>query len=223
MELICEDECRGIPFKYVAEAVNYMPYASAERVMFQMLAITGCRISELDNMQVNRIIKGWIYWKLAKNQASYRKEQLPEFYLKELNVYREKNRVYANKLFGISHTTFIRYFNRDVRPKLSQHWVKQRLKPCTANFQLEYIFQLKGLRKNFQTLEFARQLDKWKDSGVAIEMTSKKMRHSSKGITAYHYIESFDALEIEHYKKYSPAEILQQQSQTSLLNFLTGS
>ncbi|MDI6738703.1 MAG: hypothetical protein QME12_09425 [Nanoarchaeota archaeon] len=84
----------------------------------------------------------------------------------------------------------------------------------------EYIYQLKGLRKNYQTLEFAKQFEKWQDASIALEFTSKNMKHSSGKITAYHYIENFESLNIEKYKHLTPAEIIaNSQTQMRLMDY----
>ncbi|GEM_PF-3849613 len=208
-----------IPFGYVIEAIEFMAYGSGLRVMFIMLFLTGCRISELDNMKISKIYGNFIYWKLGKNQKRHRKEPLPEKYLAELKFYRENNRVYQDRLFAMNHGTFRREFNKKIRPKLSKSWQQKRLIDIQGHLQEEYFLQLKGLRKNYQTLDFAKQLKKWKSADVALEFTSKRMRHSSKRITAYHYLENFEDLDILKYQELTPAEIFKQAQQTRLFDF----
>ena len=214
-----ESECKGIPFNFAVEPINILPYGSALRIMYQALFITGCRIRELDNFKKTNLYGEWFYWELGKAGHKWRKERLPESFLDELKHYRDHYRIYNNKLFGIKAETFVREFNRDVRPLLSKGWSEKRFKPCKSNFTTEYIYQMKGLRKNFMTLEFARQLDKWKDPSIAIEMTSKRAKHSSKNITVYHYIESFDSLNVNRFKEYTPAQIMGLKNQTRILDY----
>lgn len=213
-------ESHCIPFRYVIEAIEFMQYGSGLRVMFEMLFLTGCRISELDNMKLSKIYGNWIYWKLGKNQKRHRKEELPKKYVEELKHYREHNKVYSDKLFSMQHDTFRREFNKKIRPKLSRSWQQLRLIDKDGLLQQEYFLQLKGLRKNYQTLDFAKQLKKWNDAYIALEFTSKKMRHSSKRITAYHYLENFEDIEILKYREMTPAEILSQANQTRIFDFI---
>lgn len=214
-----ENDCRAIPFDRLKEALAFMPWASSLRVMFLMLALTGCRIHELDRMKKSLLYDNVLFWHLGKNQVGFRKERLPSWYLKELQEYWKNNRIFQDRFFGCSGDTFRRYFNRDVRPWMSRAWQEKRLVPKQGELQEEYILQLKGLRKTYQTLEFAKQLDKWKDSGVALEFTAKKMRHTTRQITAYHYIENFDALQIEKFKELTTEKIVQDNRQARLFEF----
>ena len=212
-------EGHAVPFDRIREALEVMPYGSDVRVMFEMLFLTGCRISELDNMKASKLFGNVLYWSLGKNQHGFRKEVLPDFYLKELAEYRKKNRTYADRLFGVNAHTFRRYFHKFIMPRL-KGWHEKRLVDKQGVLQEEYIYQLKGLRKDYQTLEFAKQLDKWKDAGVALQFTSKKMRHSCERITAFHYIQEFDSLNIEKNMSLKTADILKDCiSQTRLMDF----
>jgi len=219
------NDSHAIPFTSLIEAVDIMEYGSDVSVMFQMLFLTGCRISELDNMDVDHLFqidekKFIIYWRTGK-KGRIRKECLPYFYIKELNHYRKYNRVHAKRLFGIENNTFRRYFNRYVRPLLSKVWQEKRLYEVQGILQEQYVLQLKGLRKDFQTLLFKKEIEKWKDSNVALEMVSKRMKHSSQKITAFHYIENFDSLDINRFAHLEPAEILRTSgSQKRIMDYL---
>lgn len=85
----------------------------------------------------------------------------------------------------------------------------------------EYVLQLKGLRKNFATLEFAKQYKKWKSAEVALEFASKRMKHSTKHITAYHYLRNFDELNISAYINLTPSDIIRRANeQKRLFDFI---
>jgi integrase len=191
-----EKDGTAIPLAEIQKVLSFMTYGSTVRVMFSMLFWTGCRICELDNMKRGNIYDGYIYWKTGKNQNDFRKEKLPKHFLDELQEYWRTNRRLGEKMFGVSSDTFRRYFNRDVRPFLGDVWREERLIFKQGSITRENILQLKGLRKTFQTFVFAQEYWKWKDSKVALEFTSKKMRHSSERMTAYHYLENFDVLGI---------------------------
>ena len=187
---------QAIPPTRIKEVLDYLPYGNQIRVMFQFLAITGSRISELDRMRTDRILKSqnkyFLIWSLGKNQKAFRKEEIPEQLVQELRESRKNRRCFQNRLFSMSSDTFRRVFNRDVRPNLSDAWTERKIKLSKGQLQTEYVLQLKGLRKTFQTLNFAQELRKWNNPDIALEFTSKRMRHSSKHITAYHYIVNFD-------------------------------
>lgn len=215
-----ETESYSIPFHEIKRAIEIMRYGSDIRTMFQMLVYTGCRIKELEYMKYSQLYNNIIYWKLGKNQKKFRKEKLPIEYLKELRFYRKNYRIYQDKLFGIKSCTFRRYFNKQIRQLLKGKWTQKRFFAKQGCLVPEYVFQLKGCRKNYQTLEYAKMLDKWKSPNIAVEMTSKKMKHSSEKITAYHYIENFENLEIDKYKLFTIQDIINPKNQMRILDYI---
>jgi integrase len=206
-----EKDGTAIPLAEVQRVLSFMTYASTVRVMFGMLFWTGARICELDNMKRGNIYGGYVYWKTGKNQNDYRKEKLPKHFIDELSEYWASNRLLGDRMFGVKHDTFRRYFNRDVRPFLGDAWREERLVFKIGNIQRENILQLKGLRKTFQTFVFAQELWKWDNPEIALQFTSKKMRHSSTKLTAYHYLENFDVLGITDPKNVKPFSEVRQK------------
>lgn len=195
-----------------------MDYASSERVMFEALAITGCRIATLDCFQKSKLHKEVFYFRESKT-GKYRKESLPRWYIEELFEYWQKNKTFQDRFFACDHTTLRRYFNANIRPHLSAPWREKRPRIVQGLLIPQHRYQLKGLRKNFGTLEFKRMLDKWKDANVALQFTSKRFGHSTERITAHHYIQSFESLDIERYKGMSTGEILDATNQPALMDF----
>ncbi len=221
MKYNVENDCKAIPYEQVQEVLDFLPYANVVRVMFEMLLYTGCRISELSKMRRSLLYDDVLFWHLGKNQKCFRKEKLPRHFLVELGEYWKENRICGDFFFGISGSTLNRYFNRDVRPFLSPAWQEKRLIAEKGQLKPEYILQLKGLRKVFQTVIFFHEYEKWKDSGVALEFTAKRMRHSTKHITAYHYLENFDAVDVEKFREliYGQKGIILCPRQARLLEF----
>ena len=185
-------DSNAVPFGACLEAIEHMQHGSVLRVMFQMLFYTGCRKKELDLMRPYNFVDDYVFWELGKNQNNWRKKKLPVPFVKELKEYRRTHRVPSDKLFHISPETMRRYFNRDVRPFLSAVWHEKRLTLHKGVFKKQYALQLCGIRKSYQTILFARQLEKWKSGEIALEFTSKEMKHSSRHITAFHYISNFE-------------------------------
>lgn len=222
-ELSLDHEIEGhaIPIRVVQEAIEDMEYASTERVMFEMLYYTGCRYPELDGMRKDKLFGEWLYWECGKNQTGkWRKERLPQAYLAELRSYWETHRIYGNRFFGVTGETFRGYFKNIVRPRLPGSWQLRRPRMTSRDgMRLEFVYQLKGLRKNFQTLDFKKNLDEWGDPGIAIEMTSKRMRHSSTKITARHYVENFASLGIKSLPSLDPVALLELSKQTRITDF----
>lgn len=192
------NECHALPLRNVKEVVELLPYASAERVMFLMLYYTGARISELDKMNPKNLYDGYLYWPLGKNQKRWRKEKLPDDFILELSAYREKYSVPSSRIFHYCGESLRRVFNRDIRSRLPSAWQRKRLIPTRAGFKEEYILQMKGLRKTFQTVDFARELRKWNDAGFAMHRVAKRMKHSSTKITVSHYLEDLEAIGLEN-------------------------
>lgn len=219
LQILDVDAPKCIPFENVVEALNIMVYGSTEKVMFKMLYYTGARIAELDNMKISMIYGTKIYWELGKNQHGMRSIDLPEDYIKELVYYRKGHRVYGDRLFGISAETFGRNFNKFIRPKLPSSWHAKKLIFSNGSPGACYILQIKGLRKNYSTLEFWKQYKKWKDGSVSLQFTSKKMKHESERLTAYHYIQNFEALRLDRFGSYTPDEILKKAAQKPLRDF----
>lgn len=215
---LVENDSKAVPLKYIQEVIDTMAYASVERVMFQMLHYTGCRLQELDKMKRKNLVNDTIYWQLGKNQGSCRKEKLPPEYVEELRVYHENSPVPGSKMFHIGGETLRRYFTH-LRQRLSPAWRERRRVLTSTGFKTEYVLQLKGLRKNFQTIVYAEELRKWKDAGVALEFASKRMKHSSARITAYHYIQNFDALGINELGQIDIKKVLNDRSQKRLLDY----
>jgi len=210
-------ESYAIPFSEVNRAVQQMPKNTDARVMFIMLVLTGCRIKALDKMRPDRIMNGYLYYDPGKKQGSLIKERMPDWFLEELRDYRDHRKVPGNALFAISSETFRRYFNRDIRPSMPGTWMKKILIPFKDGLKMEFIYELKGLRKNFQTLEFARQMKHWGNPEIALQFTSKKMKHSTTRITAHHYLCNFENLGIRPDLMNLPETALQRIGQQSRL------
>lgn len=198
---VAEDESKAIPLDKALEPIqrfDIIPYASHIRVMYQALMFLGCRISELDNFKWSLIFPHknnkylWIYWQLGKNQKTHRRELMPKKYYDELVEYR-KEFGKGDKLFTLSFEGFRKYFY-EIRPLLSDAWQKKIIRPKGPRMFLEYDLQLKGLRKNWATLDWKKNFDKYLDPTYATMRTSKNMRHSSKNITNDFYIQNLERL-----------------------------
>jgi integrase len=220
-EYFNELEPQAIPYEEIIAATNNMTYGSIERVMFEALFLTGCRPSELDKFRTKGedcFLKGnWLYWKPGKNQKGWRKEYLPNYYLKELSYYKATNRVYLDFFFAAKEISFRAYFNKKIRPYLSESWQTRRM--TNVKWFKGYNLQLRGLRKSFITLIYANQLEKWKDPTIALDLTSKRLKHSTKNLTLNHYIKEFEHLNIDKWKESNPSEILALAGQRQLKNF----
>lgn len=215
-------ESKAIPFDKVMEVIQKVQYGCHESVMFKFLMLSGCRVKELDYLRISLLCGNIVYIPLGKNQKGHRKIKLPQHYLTELSYYRKTHRIYSDKVFGINNTTFRRAFNTKIRPKLSKSWVEKEMRLRKGGIPYKfYKFGLNGLRKNYQTILYKLQLIKWGSPEMAVEMTSKLMKHSSRKITCYHYIQNFDNLNIERYMYMTPDQLLKSGAeQTRLQDYI---
>jgi integrase len=209
----------ALPWDRVLEVINYVKPGSAESIMFKTLLYTGCRISELDNMQPQNIVQNHLYWKTGKNQTGYRMEKMPIEWMEELLLYRKRYKCSMSKLFHQKGRTFVEKFDRFIRPNLSAEWRWKRLVLTNKGFAPENVYRIKCLRKNYQTLKFNDKFREYKDGNVAIEFMSKAMRHSSKGLTVYHYVENAESLELAKFEVLEIDHILKKKKNEVLLKY----
>lgn len=219
------DEVRAVPVPVITRAINRLQYGSSCRVIFELLFLTGCRINEIQLFKWENVVEdeegnAQIYWRLGKNQdKQLRKAFLPKNYVNELKYYRRHSRIYHDRLFSCDGRSFARMFNK-LRYTLGSEWTQKGKVIRRGFIGREYYYQLKGLRKTFQTWLFYRLYKQWNDSTVAMLLTSKEMKHSSMQMTAHHYIRHFDELEIEHYENYVPQDVVKYANeQLNLLDY----
>lgn len=214
-----ETEGRGIPFHIVNKLLERLPYASTMSVGIKLLIFTGSRIQELENMKRCMLQENYIYWKCGKNQNGWRKEYLPNDFIKEMQEYWNNERIEQNNMINVKPNTFRRYFTR-LRKRLSPEWREKRKIMIGNEIKTQYSYALKGFRKNFATLLFTYFWDKYGDSGVAVERVSKRMKHSSRHMTANHYIETMEQIDGPRFKGFLPFEIVTQIKQKRLVDYI---
>lgn len=191
-----EWQVSAITWKDFSYLLSFLKYGSVERVMLLMLAYTGCRISELSIMETRDLNDLVISWRLGKNQVGRRKESLPESFVQELKFYRANNLTDSTRLFGVSHVTFRTRFNR-LRKTVGGIWAEHSEDDLRADkTKKPYLLRLKGFRKTFQTVLFKYYIEKYGDAAVALEFVSRRMKHSSTHMTAYHYIENYEVINV---------------------------
>lgn len=212
-----EPEGNLIPFYLVKILFEAVPYASDLRVFFQLLHQLGCRICEVTRMKRSLIKGNFIYWKLGKNQKSWRKEFISTELIEEIDEYRRTHRVYSDRILGPTHVSLSQYFIK-MRHTLGPEWNEQVEVVKNDAFCNAYKYQLKGFRKNFQTILFYYY---WKKTGspeLAMEMVCKKMKHSSRKITFQHYIENINSIggDVDKYLGKLPFQWVEEDGQQRL-------
>ena len=220
IELELDKDYKDIPFQEVKRLIEILPRAKRHRVALMWLSLTGARPSEIEKRKISEIAFGiyWI-WKPRKNQKGYRREKLPSFFWEEFNEYLEKESYSNDDVFGLLGESLSSYVNRYIRPLLGGNWIKKRPEfREDGKYRLVYIYQIKNLRHNYQTCEWARYKEEY-GSDLALMKVSRKMRHSSKRITGEHYIESVEHLNLNSHKHKTMGEILQGVDQMNLMNY----
>lgn len=217
-----ELSCKAMPIENILEVIQFLPYAHPLRVYIQFLFLTGARPSEACKSEIDgkdSFIKGnYFFWRCGKNQKGmWRKEFLPDFFLKELDEYKRKTKAVYGKIFHTQPKTLSKYFNVQIRPYLSKSWQERAVVP--HGLALEHVLQIKGLRKSFATLCFWGYWDEYDDSSVAMHLTCKRMRHSTTGMTVSHYIEQGERMNRKKWKGWTPSQILTLATQRSLVDF----
>jgi len=210
----------AIPFTDVIDLIEFYPYAHPYRVAFTLIALTGCRIAELNNIGANSFRGNFLIWKTGKNQKGYRRERIPNWFMLEINEYIKKHPTSQTRLFQFKTEWLRDKLNKIIRPALKGNWLVQKPIPIkNGAVQKEYLYQLKGLRHNFATLTFYNQFLKWGGT-VAVEFTCKRMKHSSYKMTAGHYIGNFERLDIEKYKALDMSEIINNGKQKKIIEYM---
>jgi integrase len=203
---LTHEDLASIPYSAFREVLNLLPAAHPVRVGLLLLALTGCRVKELDAMSPQSISEGWIHWRLGKNQRGMRREPLPAWFLAELAEYRAVRRVPGARLLGFRASQLSTYFNKLVRPCLSAAWHDRHPLPYPGFAREQYRLQVKGLRKSFATTVFFREYERWQDAGVALEFASKRLKHRTTHMTAHHYLKEFDVTEPHLWEQFLEGE-----------------
>lgn len=201
-------DCYAIPIPMIRDTLSRLLYASHERVMFGMLALTGARISELDVMKRSGFAGNRFHWHLGKNQTGQRHVDLPGWYLNELKAYWDSHRFKGNEVFSKQANSFQRDFNKRLRDTLHPEWKQVAYRFEKRGIMDSHKLQLKGLRKTFTTFVFAQYYNRLKDATAALHFTSRDMRHSTVHMTSLNYLETYKSSDINQYLNMSLAEAI---------------
>ena len=204
-----EVDGKALPFPLISEMLHIVPFGEVDYCFMLLLLDTGCRIVEVDRMRWSGLKGNWLYWQIGKNQKGYRKAWIPSHHIKILRDYWENNACVGDRMLGLNHATLSTRWTKQVRAKLSRKWHVKKYKPHKAILRTEHKYKLKGFRKTYCTLRFAYYYHKFKDPLVAVLMVQKELKHSSKEMTAIHYIEAMEQIEAMRFKDMLPYEALE--------------
>lgn len=208
----------AMPIPIAMKFIYGLPYGCPERIFLTIYFLTGCRPCEPDNMLYSNIYGNRLFWRPAKNQkGKFRYVELPITVLKEIQFMREHYRV-SNQLLPYSSNTFrTDHFNR-IRKQLKLDAKIPALKGGAVKLENRYL--IKGFRKLYSTKRFYELWQQYGDSGIALQMVAKELRHSDKKITCQYYIvENAEELGIIKWINTPMATILQAYNQHSLNDF----
>lgn len=214
-----ESDTKAVPIPLLMRTIGSMPYGHRMRVWLRYLFYTGCRPCETEKAYLRNLLKqGCIWWYPGKRQKDPRKETLPADLIEEIDYMHRNNRCQYDRVFPFTGKSATRQFNKFWRPRMPEWNVKAEA--LTKNgFVQHFIFQIMGIRKTFATLWFYKYWKHYGDANVAMLMVSKKMRHSSVNMTAYHYIQECDRIEAHKYIHLLPHEITTHECQDLLIDF----
>jgi len=225
IETRLELDCRTTPFGEVMRLANSFGRRDKKpdnkRLAILWLALTGARPCEIENRKVREIIlnKYWV-WHPRKKQSGMRKELLPDWFWKEFNMYLEYGKYSNDDIFGLKGDSLASYINHHVRDKLRGRWLVKRPEFMQdGRYRLVYVYKLKSLRHNFASTLWYNLRHQYGDE-VSISMVAKRMRHSDQRITARHYIESIEALNLNKYGHKNMGDILKLSENRNLLEFV---
>ena len=118
----------AIPYPEIKRLVQFFSFGHPYRMAFSLIALTGCRISELKNIGRRSFFGEYVLWKTGKNQTGYRKEKLPPWFYYELEYYFRHYPSSDYKLFPNFNPNRLRdVLNKEVRPVLGGDWLKKDL------------------------------------------------------------------------------------------------
>ncbi len=211
---------RFIPFNEVSKLIEVMPYASKERVAIIWLAETGARPCEIENRSLKEIHSdGFWIWKTRKTQSAIRYEKLSPKFWKEFKEYLQNNKISNNNVFAMKVGTLRRMINMKYRKMLGGDWLKKV--PVLGDrtiCRMCYRYQLMYLRHNFQTYKFRKyQSEYGKDQ--ALHLVCRDMKHSSRSITGFHYIESLKGLGLSDFANRELSELINTCDQKKITQF----
>lgn len=225
IDLDIDKDSKVIPFNEVARLLRTIKLHKGicpTYIATAWLCCTGARPAELENRKLDEVIMGKYWtWPPAKKQIGNRIEKLPQWFWNDFAVYLDTCPIQRNNVFGMSGESLASVINHHIRPLLGGDWIKKRPSFVRkGGYRLEYIYRLKNLRHNFQTIEWYREKQTY-GNDLALERVSRKMRHSTKGMTAHHYIERVEDLKLQNYKDMGVGDILKDTNQLSLSCFDT--
>lgn len=215
--IVLDFEGYAVSFKNIIKLIEFFPYGSSRRIAIELLALTGMRPSELEQLSPHSFWKDMIVWRPGKNQPGYRKVQLPAWFLKELDHYLQNNHFGNNKLFPWKDESLRQYINKWVRHKLGGDFMKKRRVRQRGRVIDEFIIQLKSFRHTYACKEFHDAMAKY-GTELSIHMVASNMKHSSTYMTARHYCSDIQYLknDLQRYQGTSMADIIKDSRQQKL-------
>lgn len=217
-EVVLDSHGYAMRYEYIGEMLNHFRVGDEKRIAIELIAITGMRCGELNNISPEcfwwnkKTKKLHLLWKTIKTSPKLRNEELPDWFTHELDLFFQRSFRgfgYHGKLLSFSSESFRRLFNGRIRSKLGGIFLSKRPAHRSGRVIDEYICQMKGLRHTFASTLFWKYAKEY-GQDMALHLTSVRMKHSSTYMTARHYASNILYLkdELDKWPDKEPGEII---------------
>lgn len=215
-----DNKSQAIKYEDLRRAFRKLP--EREALAIGLLFGTGGRIQELGSMTIDNVRPdGTLYWPVGKNQKGFRHIVLDKRFLKRVQEHREGIDRADPRLLKMGGPGFSRRFQY-ARPSLSEEWQRMHEVKKGGKYGHVHDYNLAGIRKSYVTLRVAQEWRRLGDVHLAILKVQQEMRHSSPHMTAHHYVEDMQRLEVWKWVHLDPWEILLGDGrQSKLCDFTT--
>lgn len=187
---------QAIPLCEVRRMFNTLPRGHRIRVFLLVAFATGGRLDSLIGIKGGNFSKDVLVYYETKNQA-HRPVRIPPKMLEEINEYIKAHGLQYRRLWHCQYDNIRRKFNQFVRPVLGEAWRERR--PRSEEMAVQRCcYNIRGLRTTVGTIAYSYYRRVYGDA-VALSRTCKWMGHTSKYITADHYIKNLVDIGLERW------------------------
>jgi integrase len=186
--------------------LNYFEYATPYRIYLLLISLS-LRPDEpmqikWDNFHDNcRMLIFRPKKQNSKNskKSVVRKVRIPPKVSEELLYYRDNNFFCKGKLFPFTSNSFRDRFNKKFRQELGGDWIAYSDNLRQGNIAQYHLYTLRSFRATCATLIFYYCRQAYGNADLSLVKTCQFMCHSHKFMTANHYIQRVEDLEIEKF------------------------
>lgn len=179
--------------------INHFPRCHEIRI-YLLLQANSMRVGEPYELYWHHILDNrTIVYRPGKQH--YRRKRIikiSECFYQELMDFKKSAHFKDNKLFpGREKRRLQRQFNKKHRHAIGGKWSQERTGHNIGIIKDKYIYQFRSLRNMSGTLLFWYFLNVYRNADIALQCTAKRLKHSTTGITAQHYISRLKYLDLD--------------------------